>query len=215
MVNFLADAGVDIQILTYHAFRSNDEMFLGRQVESVPASPKVDAGGSKGANLKILLENAAALGVRDLFQDVADHIEQRLPCYRWPNRTAFSYALQAQTPEGRPTWRNYFTLYLPRKQQGPLVLMMSDRTVQVAPSAVEEFRLAVPEIRESSWSGVSYELLITSELWPRMREPLDRFLATLAVAAQNTLEEAESSHVMEGDRPSDASGLGQSDPRSV
>jgi hypothetical protein len=41
IVNFLADAGIDIQLLTFHAFRSDGKLLLARQIESVaPATSR-------------------------------------------------------------------------------------------------------------------------------------------------------------------------------
>jgi hypothetical protein len=187
VVNFLASSGVEIQMLTFHVFRSNGELFIGRQVESVATKPAADRGASKAANLKTLLENASALGVRDFLQLVADFIEERLQCYRWPGKTSFTFSLQARTNEGRPTWRNYLTLYLTKKHQKSVLLTLADRTAQTASGAVENLRTAVPELHNSALSGVAYEIPISVESWPQVRPQLERFLSELSNAAKESL----------------------------
>ena len=55
IVNFLAESRVDIQLLTFHAFREGSHLFLARQVESEsPQVPDPVATATKESNLRTL-----------------------------------------------------------------------------------------------------------------------------------------------------------------
>lgn len=115
MADFIADSGADIELLTFHAFRFGENLFLARRVEiSIPRPPREPPGAStKEGNLRALRENAEALGVAEFLHEVADFLSDSLPGYRWPGKTAYSFSLAEKTGQGKPTLRTYVTLYLP------------------------------------------------------------------------------------------------------
>lgn len=60
----------------------------------------------KQDNLTTLRALEEQHGVRDLLVEVADFIDQRVPCYRWSGKTAFSFSLQGRAKTGSPTLRS-------------------------------------------------------------------------------------------------------------
>ena len=101
IVNFLAQRGIEIQLLTFHGFTHEGKLFLARQVESIAPTPTRNSA-TKESNQAVLHEAAEQLGVKEFLEEVASFIEARMPGYRWPGKTAYSFSLQEKTSEGRP-----------------------------------------------------------------------------------------------------------------
>ena len=141
IVNFLAQRGIEIQLLTFHGFTHEGKLFLARQVESIAPTP---TRNRKEINQAVLHEAAEQLGVKEFLEEVASFIEARMPSYRWPGKTAYSFSLQEKTSEGRPTLRSYATLYLDTKQRGSLLLTLMPRAVKIAGDAADRFCADVP-----------------------------------------------------------------------
>lgn len=197
IVNFLADAGVDIQLLTFHAFDLDGRLLLAKQVETVPPTTGGTKGGgtSKDENRAMLLALAEQQEVKDLLVEVADFIEDLMPCYRWPGKTAFSFSLQEKTQKGNPTLRSYITLWVHRKKRGTLFVTLPTRALDVAADAVGEFVVHVPNAKrqESSWAPVEAE--ITSTSWPNVRPHLEELLLGLVAGWKERSVEAEAEEV--------------------
>jgi len=126
IVNFLADSGIDIQLLTFHGFEIDGKLLLARQVETIGPTmrlpPDRPPKATKGGNHQLLHEAAKSLKVKDFLEQVREFIESRLPTpYCWPGKTAYSFSLQEQTDEGKPTLRSYLTLYLKTREPGALL----------------------------------------------------------------------------------------------
>lgn len=181
IVNFLADSGIEIQLLTYHAFKSNGQLFLARQVETVePADRRSKAGGgTKQERRRALLDSAEELGSRDLLERVAEYIDEKMPCYRWPAKTAFSFSLHEQTAEGRPTQRTYATLWLNQDRRGAVKLTFPPRVVEAVPAEVDDLLRSVESARRTDSNSTPIELDIDAASWPSVREPVGRLLEAI------------------------------------
>jgi hypothetical protein len=148
MVNFLAAAGIDIRLLTFHAFRSDGRLMLARQVESqLPTQRSATGGQSKEGNLRQLLELADQYDSRDLLLQVSEFINDRMPCYRWPGKSAFSFSLQSRIEEGKPSWHSYVTLYVYRQKKGTVHITFSPRSESVASEALNAFLTSLDEAK--------------------------------------------------------------------
>ena len=176
IVNFLADSRVDIQLLTFNAFRSGDTLLLARQIESRPPKPPIAPSSTKASNLKTLLETATNLGVKDLLTEVDDFIKQRLQAYSWPNQQGYSYYLQERTDAGKFTSRCYVSIWLDTKDHGALFLGVWARAVTAAGTMAEEFfgNLDVNKDKHGITS-----LRFRAEDWPSLQELLGTFLAAV------------------------------------
>lgn len=178
VVDFLAGAGVDLQLLTFHAFEVEGKLLLARQVESRAAAQRGDQTKTqkKVENQKILLQSADQLGVKDFLAEVANFVDARLPAYRWPGKTGYTFSLPYKTSEGRPTSRSYVALFLKDKKPGSLLIQVAPNSMEVAEEAVRNFADAVPaaELVDKSYSALDAE--ITSADWARIQEPFDELL---------------------------------------
>ena len=181
IVNFLADAGIDIQLLTFHAFRRDGNLFLARQVETVAPAAARDriAAPTKEGNRKILHESAEALGVKDLLEEVAAFINDRIPAYCWPGKTAYSFSLQEKTSEGRPTFRSYVTLYLNPKEPGSLTLMMPPRAAALAAEAIDQFCSTVATAVRDKNRYSAIEICFSRADWAVLSDQLEKLLASI------------------------------------
>ena len=177
IVNFLAQRGIEIQLLTFHGFTHEGKLFLARQVESIAPTPRNSA--TKESNQAVLHETAERLGVKEFLEEVASFIEARMPGYRWPGTTSYSFSLQEKTSEGRPTLRSYATLYLDTKKTGSLLLTLMPRAVKVADDAVNRFCANVPVAVRNQKSYYALDVGMSRDGWTTMSPPLEQLLLAI------------------------------------
>jgi hypothetical protein len=149
VVNFLSSGGMDIEVLTFHAFESAGQVFLARQVEkpSSVSSPRSSSGApTKEGNLRILRESARVAGVAELLEDAATFIAARMPGYLWPGKTAYTLSLPERTSENRPTLRAYAQLYVDPKRPGVILLTFYERALNYAPDVTEAILAGLPDV---------------------------------------------------------------------
>ncbi len=175
VVNFLAQSRVDIQLLTFQAFQRGDEVFLARQVETV--EPRTKSGGKRAGtkveNRRALEELAQEYGVLSLLLEVADFVSEQMPsAYRWPNKTCFAFSLSDVTEEGKPTARSYGALWVDLEARGQLNFTLSDHAIAAAGEKVAQVVEAVPQARLTSSQWTPFELPISTDTWPAVREQL-------------------------------------------
>lgn len=184
IVNFLADRGIDIQLLTFHAFHSGGALLLAKQVEtSMPAAPQsVEGAWIKEGNRRVLLQLAAQRGVQDLLKEVADFIQQAGPFYRWPGKTAYSFSLQG---------RSYLTLYVHPKKRGSLLLTLAPRVLETSSAAVENLLETVPSSRRRDFSWAPVEIEIDARSWSPVRQQVGYLVAQVVAGWQREREQAE------------------------
>jgi hypothetical protein len=188
IVNFLADSRVDIQLLTFNAFRSDDTLLLARQIESRPPKPPITSSPTKASNLKVLLETATDLGVKDLLIAVDEFIEKRIQGYSWPNKMGHSYYLPERTDAGGFTSRCYVSIRLDKKERGSLFLGVWARAATAAGTVAEEFFSSRDFIKDKH--GITY-LRFRADDWPSLQESLSGFLAAVVEGWKGLSDEAE------------------------
>ena len=186
IVNFLAASAIDIQLLTFQGFEVSGQTLLARQIETTPPQQQGAARNkseSKAGNLRVLLESAETLGSKDLLLEVADFIESHMAsAYRWPGKTAFTFSLQEQTSEGRPSLRSYATLYLDTKRRSTLLLNLPPRVSDLAEDAITVLCAAIPQARRIEKSWACLEVEITAKSWASLRNPLGALLESVVEA---------------------------------
>ena len=178
IVNFLAQRGIEIQLLTFHGFTHEGKLFLARQVESIAPTPTTNRA-TKERNQAVLHEAAEQLGVKEFLEEVASFIEARMPGYRWPGKTAYSFSLPEKTSEGRPTLRSYATLYLDTKQRGSLLLTLMPRAVKIAGDAVNQFCADVSVAVRNQKSYSALDVSMSRDGWTTMSPPLEQLLLAI------------------------------------
>lgn len=180
IVNFLAAAGIDIQLLTFHAFRCDGRLMLARQVETqAPAQRAPTKGQTKEGNLRQLLELAEHYGSKSLLVEMAEFIEARMPCYRWPGKSAVSFSLQGRTEEGNPSWHVYVALYVDQQRHGAVRITFPPRADSVAPEGMAKFVSSVPGAKrvDSSWAPI--EASVDATTWEEVKPQLEQALCTI------------------------------------
>jgi hypothetical protein len=205
IVNHLAVAGVDIQLLTFHAFAVDGQLLLARQVESDVVSQKRDrtTSATKETSLRVLLETAEKQRVRELLQEVEAYLSALLPGYVWPGKTAYSFSLQERTDEGRPTLRSYATVYLHHKESGKLLLTFADRAIEVARASVERLVADLPEARMPAVAApwLTMEVEISRANWQKVRERLDQLVPEIVAGWRRKLDEQNRTDVTASEEP--------------
>lgn len=192
IVNHLARAGIDITLLTFHAFRHEGKLVLARQVESIaPRHRMPSQGQSREANLRALEQAAEELGAKELLYDVADFVERRIRCRRSPGKTGFLFAWQGPT---------YVRVKTNQSRRGAVLIEFSPHAEAAAPTAVATFLSAVTEAKRSDRQLVAIYVIVHRTNWQRISDPLGALLDSLVqgwhqrerVTTQDRLDEIES-----------------------
>lgn len=180
MVNFLAESGVDIRLMTFHVFERDGALFLARQVESTspttPASQDPRTKASKQANLEALRANATKLGVGAFLEEVAEHFDAKLPAYQWPGKTRYSFSLTERTEQGRPSLRVYVAVALHWQAPGSLRVLFTRRAVDAAGSAMSSFRRQFHDVVDYDERNDELLLCVSPENWISAAEGLESVL---------------------------------------
>lgn len=190
IVRFLAESGVEVQLLTFYGFEQGGQLLLARQVEVSEAErPSRDPGASitKEGNREILHQKATELGLKGILEQARTFIEERLSAYCWPGKTAYSFSLQEKTSEGRPTLRTYVTLYV---QAGPpprLLLMFTPRAVAAAGPAVDAFCASVSHAVRGRTTDSALEVGVRADEWTDLVPRLEPLLAAIVAGWQKTV----------------------------
>ena len=182
IVQFLSESGIDIDLLTFNAFKHEGLLFLAREVEtsSQIGRHQRTGGDTKEERLRVLLESAASLGAEDLLEDVRQFIGQRAAqAYQYPGKTAYSFSLPETTDEGKESWRTYVAAYLNSKKEGTLLLRFTPRAVQAADDAANDFRSSVTEAQDAKHGSFALEVPLTRQSWPEISKHLDPLLLAM------------------------------------
>lgn len=183
IVNFLVNGGIDIQLLTYHAFMNEGRLLLARQVESVsPISRQLSnrsSTTSKEGNLQVLREQARSLGVTDFLEDITGFLKETFPAYAWPGKMSYTYYLTERTDQGKPTQRAYLSLYLNSKTRNTLVLILMPRTIEVAPESIQEFEIKHTDISSKNQRTGQLEITLVAERWDSIKQEIEVMLSAV------------------------------------
>lgn len=181
MANHLAKVGLDIQVLTFHAFHAGGKTFLARKVESVEPQVRSAAAavGQKERNQRQLAELAKQQGVEGLLNAVADFVSTQMPSYRWPGKTSIGYYLVEQTDAGKPTQRAYASVAVDGKVKGRVVLSLTRRAVQAVPDEIARICHAIPGVKRTESDTTALQILISATTWDAMEQPLGALLAAV------------------------------------
>jgi hypothetical protein len=180
MVNYLAEMGVAIELITFHAFGAGGELFLAKQVESDPIGTSAEVStGTKAENQRVLLEKARSLGAAELLEEVRRMVEASLgTVYVWPNKSVYSFYLPAETQEGRPTQRHVVSVGPNEQRPGTVRLAFPDRVLQLDPGI--EARMVADMGAQRLPSGrYALDLIITRERWTPLAQPLGEALVSI------------------------------------
>ena len=177
MVNFLADSGVDIHLLTFHAFQKDGKLFLAKHVEStVPALKdmgSVSHGVTKKTNQDILNANAEQLKVKDFLEIVNSYFREQLTAYEWPGKTSYSFSLFEKTETGNPTYRVYVSVYLDFNKPGSLIVVLQKNAIEAAPQELEKLPQNLPNSAIYNSKYQQIEISVDDSNWENVLEQLN------------------------------------------
>lgn len=185
MVKYLGSFGLDISVVTFHAYDVNGETFLARSVEIDAAdTPATNAGGeptSRAANESNLAAMTGKAGITDLFNEVRTVVADAL---RSPNRGG---AKKSGVTFYRPCWaesKGHHKAYVklePDDQPGRLFLVLMDRAKREGGPAVDELLAKFPAKKLESHHGYDeHELTVDASNWPAIRPMLIKALEAVA-----------------------------------
>jgi hypothetical protein len=206
--NFLAETGVPIQLLTFHAFQAGVDLFLAKQVESEPVTAAPSAGmGTKEGNRKVLQDKAAALGVADFLEEAARFVNTNLGnAYVWPYKTIYSFNVADETAEGRATQRYIVSLGPNDQRPGTLKLAFPERVLEldarVEPMLVERLRG-----RRVDSARHAVEVLIEAPTWSDLQGDLAQALQTIRRLWDERRERASQDALRTSDAVAEADGV--------
>lgn len=183
MVNFLADSAIDIQLLTFHAFRRDNQLFLAKQIETTSPSIK-DIGVTaprltKKNNLTILAAKADELKVSSLLENMIAWLREKLQSYEWPGKGSYSFSLMERTERGTPTYRVYVSLYLYDNKPGQITLIFTQNAFEVAREELEKLPQVFPKIATINQKLQQVELSLTDEKWKNISNKLDEVIPAI------------------------------------
>ncbi len=196
MVNFLADSGVDIHLLTFHAFQKEGKLFLAKHVESTMPAAKdtgsVSQGVTKKTNQDILNANAERLGVKDFLETVKSYFREQLTAYEWPGKTSYSFSLFEKTESGNPTYRVYVSVYLEPNKPGSLNVIMQKNAIEAAPQELETLRTTLPDTVKYNPKYQQIEISVTDSNWANVLGQLDLVMPSVIKGWKSKQHEEES-----------------------
>jgi hypothetical protein len=189
ITSFLTQRSVEIELLTFYAFRSENRLFFARLSESEVPKPSAVSPANKESNRRALHELAEQYGVKDLMEEIAAFVAIRLPgAYQWPGKSSYAFSLQEQTDAGRPTLRAYVTLYVDLKKKGNVVFYIVPRAARAGGEAVLSLVEGVgsQQARSPKTQYVEHEIRLDRGLWSRHKDLFDHALKAIYAGWQQS-----------------------------
>jgi hypothetical protein len=184
MVDFLADGGVEMSLITFHGFNDGDRVFLARQVEVAQKQTPVS---TKETNLQKLLRRIKTSGVETYFGKAAEIIRTTMSSNEWPNQTGFAYYMQDTTESGNPSNRVYLSISIPDNAKGSIILTLQERATKAAgqewPSISQGWGTRV--IQRKGYVDVR---IASGEDWAKLEPDVKRLCAAI-VEGRRSLQE--------------------------
>ena len=158
MVDFLANKGVDISLLTFHGFEQDGNMMLTRltqvvaDAESVSGQSQSRKRVSRAERQEQLNKRAEENNTRPLFDDVSDMFRKE---FSQPSEDPNSRGLtmyKSMRWDGNHS-RMAFARVDPDPRPGQVRIVFYDRSVELCP---DEFRPLLDEIEYETWSWTEH-----------------------------------------------------------
>lgn len=194
MVNFLADKGVDISLLTFHGFEQDGKTLMARlmPVESHGESP------SRRTRRRVSVEEGWELetkrskerGVYDLFIDVMNMFRENWPASdeNYGTRLEFGPSIRLRQPNGR---RRAYALVTP--YTGMVLIVFFPVSVELCK---EEFSLLLEQVRYQTYpkhrisnplegSAPQIQFRVSNDEWEEHKEKLEGLTQAVYAAWEN------------------------------
>ncbi len=204
MVNFLADNGMDISLLTFQGFARGDELFLARHMRVEPEDDLVSRPSkrrlSAAEKRERLLNYAKENGVSDLLGSVQGMFRENWTDLREvPMSMGFGISLPGRTLSGGSTKHAYGRID-PRGNDGRVTIIFYGRSVELCR---EQFAPLLDEIRYGIWPpgrqnnpledpAAEIQFRVNADEWAAHKDKLSA-LARAVYDAYQTRQSAEAS----------------------
>ena len=168
MVDFLAASGMDISLLTFHAFKTaNGVPLLAKQVEvAVTPKPIASRKGTRGDNQQLLDQLATRMGLRTWFEDVRTACAAAMAAHVWPHATCYALNFIETSNSGNPTYRKYLGLHLDEQKAGVVTLVWEARSVtDKTASIIAETTMRVAGHAAHVDPDTRFSVPLTEEQW--------------------------------------------------
>jgi len=180
MVRFLSESGVDISLVTFHAFRHGDQPLIAKQVKiHGPTGPRESVGRlSKASIERIFQDLASTLSVSRHIQEMRAFLKERLPSpYEYPGKESVGFYNLERAESGNPSYRAYVSLYIYPRSPGIVGIGFHNRAVELAPN---EFAALTNKFngQKTNWS-LNFRLT-SDQQWPQFKEELGPLLDLVA-----------------------------------
>lgn len=174
MVSYLSKNGVDIALITFYAFKKDEQVFLAKQVEIELAENEETQRQTytKSSNQENLMKLAAKINSTGILEKISGLIRtEMLSSYEWPGKTGRSFSLVEKTEEGKPTYRVYISIYLYENRHGSVQLVFQSRAIEAAKDKFFQFQEKYKELTLDK-SGAASIWLKDNKNWEEFAEDL-------------------------------------------
>jgi hypothetical protein len=180
MVDFLAQGGVNITLITFNAYKKDGELLLARLIETEKEDngPRPVNRLTKSETLAVLKELSESIGSAELINIVGKYLRNHLQAYEKPSKTGLSYSLVETAESGLPSYRVYISVYISESKPGQVQLVFQKRAIQAAKNNFEEFKNRYSE-RFFESHGNYYLWIKSIPDWEGFREPLKPILTSI------------------------------------
>ena len=179
MTEFLTAAGVDISLITFHAFELDGQTLIARQTEVTSQKQRSVAQQkvTKVSNAQALQERIERAGVTELFESVLQAVRELLPdvAYEWPNLSTYAFQLPDRAESGNPSYRVYVSLVVDEKRGNEVGIAFLERASRLVTAEIDDARDHLPF--EDYWSGNLTR--VTAQIWSEHEEQIRGLLQTL------------------------------------
>ena len=206
MVNFLADNGMDISLLTFQGFARGDELFLARHMRveaedapvSRPSKRRLSAAENRERHIRIAEEN----GLRDIYTDACEMFRNAWSHYReLPSAVAgVSFRLPSLAASGRRTNLSYARVDTWNAPiEGKIGITFPPRTIDLV--GVDTFKPFIESLEYLTWPRnrnpltdpeTQIEFQLTKDDWAAHKDDLNA-LTRAVYEAHQALQNAEPS----------------------
>lgn len=189
MVNFLADKGMDITLLTFYGFKQDGKTLLARQVRVQGDDQTETRTGTRRLSREERLEHLLSLanggGVRDLFEEVCDVFREKWRNPReTPGKQGMSFALNIRNESG--VTRSFAYAFI-QPQQGTVGIIFYPLAIE---SCRDEFRPLAKEIKFDTWpndhkddvlerSDTQIQFWLNAGEWNAHKEKFERLIRAI------------------------------------
>jgi len=179
MTEFLTTGGLDISLITFHAFQLDGKTLIARQTEVTSQKQRSAAqqSSSRSSNWQALEERLDKVGVRQLFETMRKVVKDGLPsaAYEWPNLSTYAYQLPDQSESGNPSYRVYVSIVADVNRPGQLGIAFLERATDLIPDELEQAEATLK--MHAYWGGLL--TWMTPKSWSENQSTIRHLLDTL------------------------------------